>query len=66
MFSLLSHLSPTDFVNGKYWDNLDHEIEYDDNDIKNLYRKYMQNNKLNESRQLTENKNAANTNKRKT
>jgi len=48
--------SAPDFVNGKYWADLDHEIEYDDNDIKNLYRKYRENNKLNESRQLTENK----------
>ena len=56
MFKDEENYVAADFVNGKYWVNLDHEIEYDDNDIKNLYRKYMQNNKLNESRQLTENK----------
>jgi len=56
MFKDKENYVATDFVNGKYWVDLDHEIEYDDNDIKNLYRKYMQNNKLNESRRLTENK----------
>jgi hypothetical protein len=56
MFKDKENYVATDFVNGKYWTYLDHEIEYDDNDIKNLYRKYMQNNKLNESRRLTENK----------
>ena len=55
MFKDEENYVAADFVNGKYWVNLDHEIEYDDNDIKNLYRKYMQNNKLNESRRLTEN-----------
>lgn len=55
MFKDKENYVATDFVNGKYWTDLDHEIEYDDNDIKNLYRKYMQNNKLNESRRLTEN-----------
>lgn len=56
MFKDQENYVATDFVNGKYWVNLDHEIEYDDNDIKNLYLKYKQNNKLNESRRLTENK----------
>jgi hypothetical protein len=56
MFKDKENYVATDFVNGKYWTYLDHEIEYDDNDIKNLYRKYMQNNKLNESIRLTENK----------
>jgi hypothetical protein len=56
MFKDKENYVATDFVNGKYWDNLDHEIEYDDNDIKNLYHKYMQNYKLNESTRLTENK----------
>ena len=44
-----------DFVNGKNWKSLDHDVEYFDKDIKHLYRKYMENNKLNESIRLTEN-----------
>ena len=56
MFKDKEYYVAADFVNGKYWVDLDHEIEYDDNDIKNLYFKYKQNNKLNESRRLTENK----------
>jgi len=44
-----------DFLNGKNLENLDHDVEYFDEDIKHLYRKYMENNKLNESRRLTEN-----------
>ena len=56
MFKDKENYVAADFVNGKYWVDLDHEIEYDDNDIKNLYFKYKQNNKLNESRRLTENK----------
>lgn len=44
-----------DYVNGKYWQNLDHNLRYDDKDMKHLYRLYMENNKLNESRRLTEN-----------
>ena len=44
-----------DFVNGKNWKNLDHDLRYDDKDMKHLYRLYMENNKLNESRRLTEN-----------
>jgi hypothetical protein len=43
-----------DYVNGKYWQNLDHNLRYDNKDMKHLYRKYMENNKLNESRRLTE------------
>jgi len=44
-----------DFLNGKNLENLDHDVEYFDEDIKHLYRKYMENNKLNESIRLTEN-----------
>jgi hypothetical protein len=44
-----------DFVNGKNWKNLDHNLRYDDKDIKHLYRKYMENKKLNENKRLTEN-----------
>ena len=49
------HYVAIDFVNGKNFESLDHDVEYFDKDIKNLYRKYMENNKLNESRRLTEN-----------
>ena len=49
------HYLAIDFVNGKDWESLDHDVEYFDKDIKHLYRKYMENNKLNESRRLTEN-----------
>ena len=49
------HYVAIDFVNGKDLESLDHDVEYFDKDIKNLYRKYMENNKLNESRRLTEN-----------
>jgi hypothetical protein len=44
-----------DFVNGENWENLDHDLRYDNKDMKHLYRLYMENNKLNESRRLTEN-----------
>ena len=44
-----------DFVNGKNWERLDHDVEYFDKDMKYLYRKYMENNKLNKSKRLTEN-----------
>lgn len=45
-----------DFVNGKNWERLlDHDLRYDDKDMKHLGRLYMKNNKLNESRRLTEN-----------
>ena len=45
-----------DFVNGENWEILlDHDLRYDDKDMKHLYRLYMKNNKLNESRRLTEN-----------
>ena len=49
------HYVAIDFVNGKDLESLDHDVEYFDKDIKNLYRKYMENNKLNESRRLIEN-----------
>ena len=44
-----------DFVNGENWERLDHDLRYNDKDMKHLYRLYMENNKLNESRRLTEN-----------
>jgi hypothetical protein len=43
------------YVNGKNWESLDHDIIVNDNDMKNLYSLYMENNKLNESIRLTEN-----------
>jgi hypothetical protein len=43
------------YVNGKNWESLDHDIRVNDNDMKNLYSLYMENNKLNESIRLTEN-----------
>ena len=49
------HYVGIDFVNGKNYERLDHDVEYFDNDMKHLYRKYMENNKLNESTRLTEN-----------
>ena len=44
-----------DYVNGENWESLDHDIRYNDKDMKHLYGLYMENNKLNESRRLTEN-----------
>lgn len=44
-----------DYVNGENWKSLDHDIKYNDKDMKHLYRLYMENNKLNESIRLTEN-----------
>jgi hypothetical protein len=46
-----------DFVNEQRWERLDHDVKYDDDDIKNLYLKYMglNNFPVNESRRLTEN-----------
>ena len=44
-----------DYVNGENWESLDHDIRYNDKDMKHLYGLYMVNNKLNESRRLTEN-----------
>jgi hypothetical protein len=49
------HYMQIDFVNGKNYKSLDHDVEYFDNDMKHLYRKYIKNNKLNESKRLTEN-----------
>lgn len=49
------HYVAIDFVNGKDYKSLDHDVEYFDNDMKHLHRKYMENNKLNESKRLTEN-----------
>ena len=44
-----------DYVNGENWKSLDHNIRYNDKDVKHLYNLYMENNKLSESRRLTEN-----------
>ena len=44
-----------DFVNGKKRESLDHDIRYDDNDIKNLHREYYTKSYMNESKILQEN-----------
>jgi hypothetical protein len=44
-----------DFVNGKKWESLDHDIKYDDNDIKNLHFEYYTKSYMNESKILQEN-----------
>ena len=44
-----------DFVNGKKTESLDHDIGYDDNDIKNLHREYYTKSYMNESKTLQEN-----------
>jgi len=43
------------FVNGKKRESLDHDIRYDDNDIKNLHREYYTKSYMNESKTLQEN-----------
>jgi len=55
MFKDGSYMS-INFVNGKNLERLlDHDLRYDDKDMKHLYGLYMENNKLNESRRLNEN-----------
>ena len=44
-----------DFVNGKDWESLDHDIRYNYNDIKNLHREYYNKINMNESNILQEN-----------
>ena len=44
-----------DFVNGKDWESLDHDIRYNYNDIKNLHREYYNKINMNESKILQEN-----------
>ena len=44
-----------DFVNGKNWESLDHNIEYNDDDIKNLHSEYYIKSYMNESKILQEN-----------
>ena len=44
-----------DFVNGKNWESLDHDVEYDYNDIRNLHREYYIKSYMNESKILQEN-----------
>jgi hypothetical protein len=43
-----------DFVNGRRWESLDHDIKYDDNDIKNLHFEYYTKSYMNESKILQE------------
>lgn len=56
MFRDQNYVGP-DFVNGRHWEELDHEEYYHDKDMKKLYLKYMEVNHfgVNESRQLNEN-----------
>jgi len=49
------HYVAIDFVNGKKKESLDHDIGYDDNDIKNLHREYYTKSYMNESKTLQEN-----------
>jgi hypothetical protein len=44
-----------DFVNGKNWESLDHDIKYNYNDIRNLHREYYTKSYMNESKTLQEN-----------
>jgi len=44
-----------DFVNGKDWESLDHDIRYNYNDIRNLHREYYIKSYMNESKILQEN-----------
>lgn len=44
-----------DFVNGKNWESLDHDIRYNYNDIRNLHREYYNKINMNESKTLQEN-----------
>lgn len=43
-----------DFVNGKNWESLDHNIRFNYNDIKNLHREYYNKINMNESKILQE------------
>lgn len=43
------------YVNGKDWETLDHGIQPEDNDIRNLYREYYNKSNVNESKTLQEN-----------
>ena len=49
------HYVAIDFVNGKKKESLDHDIGYDDNDIKNLHREYYTKSYMNESKTLQKN-----------
>ena len=48
------HYVAIDFVNGKNWESLDHQIGYDGNDIKNLHFEYYTKSYMNESKILQE------------
>lgn len=43
------------YVNGKDWEGLDHDIRYEDNDMRNLHREYYNKSNVNESKILQEN-----------
>jgi hypothetical protein len=44
-----------DFVNGQRWEKLDHDVKYDDNDMKYLHMDYMVKSHLKESKIIKEN-----------
>ena len=43
------------YVNGRYWETLDHGIQPEDNDMRNLHREYYTKSYMNESKTLQEN-----------
>ena len=44
------------YVNGRDWETLDHDIKYEDNDIRNLHREYYTKSYMNESKDVSQNK----------
>ena len=44
-----------DFVNGQHWERLNHDVKYDDNDMKSLHMDYMIKSHLKESKIIKEN-----------
>jgi hypothetical protein len=44
-----------EYVNGRDWESLDHEIQPEDNDMRNLHREYYTKSYMNESKILQEN-----------
>ena len=43
------------YVNGRHWESLDHEIQPEDNDMRNIHREYYTKSYMNESKVLQEN-----------
>ena len=42
------------YVNGRHWESLDHEIQPEDNDMRNIHREYYTKSYMNESKTLQE------------